>query len=263
MKKYKLVFLNAAFCLLQVVVTSCTTDIQLLTNGESKEWIRCDSPYIKIIADIRDSTFEEFYKGQRETYGCAGMAFKTHFKLEGKKICKYWRYNDSTTHSIDDTLLIMSLSKNKLWLIGQYNGVPYYFSFKRDVPKDEIIRELNSSVYYDVFSRLFKKIRAEGVAEDSLIVSGVIESKRTMDKFFPLIYNFNDYDHFGKYEDQIGYRLFKDEVGKELWVWVARGPIYFDYQNDSKIRTRDGWMFIYRKDRDGDWKYKKCKKYKF
>lgn len=262
MEKIKLVFLNAAFCLLQVVVTSCTTDIQLLTNGKSKEWIRCNSPYIKIIADMRDSTFEEFYKGQRETYGCAGMAFKTHFKLEGKKICKYWRYDDSTTYSID-TLLIMSLSKNRLWFIEQGTGAPYYFSFRRDIPKYEIVRELNCYVYYDVFSRLLKKIRVESVAKDSLLVSGVIEQRRTIDKLFPLIYNFDDYDHFGKYEGGIGYSLFSYEVGEELWVWVARGPIYFDYQNDSQIRTREGWMFIYRKEKDGDWTYKKCKKYNF
>ena len=126
-----------------------------------------------------------------------------------------------------------------------------------------LLYDLSPYVYHDIFVRLLKTIQFKNNKTDSLIVANIEEEIRVMDKLFPLIYNFDDDDHFGKYEGKIGYRIEPVGVGEELWVWVTRGPIYFDYQDDSQIRTREGWMFIYRKDRDGDWKYKKCKKYKF
>lgn len=243
---------------------SCSTRQQLLTGSGEKtwnEWLEEGWSGTDIVISKKDTTIEEYNEGRRDTYGCAGIAFKTHFDLVEKKICKHWRYDDSTKHPID-TLLILHISKKKMILAGIKGYRPRLFTNGRK-RGNILLYNLSPYVYHDIFVRLLKAIQFKNNKTDSLIVAGIKEERRAIDKFFPLIYNFNDYDHFGKYESKIGYKISAIKVGEELWVWVARGPIFFDYQSYSQIRTREGWMFIYRKDRDGDWEYKKCKKYKF
>lgn len=243
---------------------SCSTRQQLLTGSVEKtwnEWLKDGWPETDMIISKKDTTIEEYEEGQRDTYGCAGIAFKTHFDLSGKKICKYWRYNDSTKHPVD-TLLILHVSKEKMILANIEGYRPRLFTNGRK-RENILLYDLSPYVYHDIFVRLLKTIQFKNNKMDSLIVADIEEEIRVMDKLFPLIYNFDDDDHFGKYEGKIGYRIEPVGVGEELWVWVARGPIFFDYQSYSQIRTREGWMFTYRKDKDGDWKYKKCKKYKF
>lgn len=266
MKKNAIIIL---FFIASVVCSCCSMSyVNLLAGNHGKYWKFSDSSLLSYFG-YTDSNDKYWIKRLQST--------------DDKYICHYcianYRLNRGAiqTHGIGgyDTLAIMDISRSKLRMLDDETHIPREFTSKFRFPLaegDYISRKEIKEMYSTILDKIVKisgkadrdKIPQIYFDTNQIDSMDIKSFKQQISPYF-VAYTWLFFVEYNKaFNDGNFYVLCQLMQEEEcIYCWCGYGLLGIDKKYDIRAMYKMGYEFVFKRDKNGMWKYTKTKKYKF